>query len=234
MKYVALFFAAIFVCSSVLAQTAPTYCHFIGSSIVQCNSPQGLLPVPKTIPSSPPGQTPGPLIFPQPYNQPSTGSNPPTFVQPLPLRSLGEATSPRLPTPSQTELESAYCVGVITQQQASENAYSEYLLRGASTETRNAARAVQEKMNQETNARLQRLKRYVFPILPYVDNGMLLAAVQQGKIDVENIASETKPCPQQCEHSSGSDMVKCYVTCNEMSEAYRHTKICQSLAFLPY
>jgi hypothetical protein len=234
MKWVALFFAAIFVSSPVLAQTSQTYCHFVGSSILQCKSPQGLPPVPQTIPSIPPGPTVGPLTFPRPYNQPSTGSNPPAFVQPLPLRSLGDVTSPRRPPPSQTDLKSAYCFGVITQWIDSEHAYSEQLLRGASADVRSATEAGLREVDQESNAKLQRLKRYIFPTLPYVDNGMLLAATQQGKIDVENIAGETKPCPQQCQQSNLSDRGKCFATCDEMSEAYRHTKICQSLAFLPY
>lgn len=237
MKWIALFFAAIFASSPVFAQSSQTYCHFVGSNILQCNSPQGLPPVPQTIPSSPPGPILGPLTFPRPYNQPSTGSGPPASVQPR-LRRLSEVT-PRSP-PSQTDLKSAYCFGVITQQIDAEHAYMEQILRGASTDVRGETEATAREVDRGKNVRLQRLKRYIFPTLPYVDNDMLLAATQQGKVDVENIAGETKACPQKCLQSNPSDLselrdrTNCLMTCDEMSEAYRHTKICQSLAFLPY
>ena len=186
--------------------------------------------------SSPSQPITGPLTFSRSNTPLSTGNNPPAFSQPQPLRRLAGVTPQGLPAPSQAVLKSAYCYGVISEQEAAENADEEYLFRGASTETRNTVDALQQKENHEENTQLERLKRYIFPTLPYVDNGMLLAAMQQGKIDVENIASETKPCFQRCEHSSGSAIAQsqCYARCDEMSEAYRHTKICQSLAFLPY
>jgi len=217
---------------AAFTQSTPTFCQFAAPGVMTCNTPQGLPTVQQPLPSSP-GPAIRPIPPPQPYSPPPTSS----YVAPRLTPPPEVATVARLPAPDDTDLKSAYCVGEISESNREMSA-----LMGSHVTVKSDAEQqaldhdneMGRQILQTQGAKVERLQTYLSPRLHAVDNGMLLAAWKQGQVDASNIDAETKTCLPQCNASDAHAQTQCVMACNENSEAYQHSKMCQALPFLPY
>lgn len=216
----------------VFGQSSPVYCQFVAAGVMKCSSPQGLAPVPQTLPSSPSVEI-SPISPPHTYAPPP----PPQHIMPSLAPIPDAATVMRRPPPDDTDLKGAYCTGEISESNREMNMLMATFGPGTSKEEQigvDRSMAIVRQIIQDGEAKITRLQTYLSPRLQTVDNGMLLAAWKQGQVDARNIEVETKACTAHCDLTNAQTRTQCVTSCNEGSEAYQHSRMCQSLTFLPY
>jgi len=145
------------------------------------------------------------------------------------LEDQQRAGASTLKQPDDTVLKAAYCTGVISAQLEAE--------RGAVAGFRLPAKYAESAKSHPLDAKLERVKAYVYQREATLEPGPVLGAVQQGKDDVAHIGAQTASCFSQCPTPSKDtlkEVLACNTQCLEESDAYQHAKICQQLSFLPY
>ena len=212
---------------------------------IKCSQPQGVAPVtPSVTPAPMTNYSSPPISYPQVPSASSVQQQQQQLdLQRAQMRLLQEqqeldrqqsVSAKTLAEPDEVEQKAAYCSGVIKAGlEESKPMIDSILSDSRSTEE---TKAVSKSMLDDQEAKLARVNAYIYARLASLDAAPLLAAEGQGHADWKRTTQQTRGCYDQCRNNSrnAGAIGQCAAQCNNGSEAFQHTKMCNSLTFLPY
>lgn len=126
--------------------------------------------------------------------------------------------------PNDTELKASYCMVVLKLQRST---LAQLGSPESGVKSDPAITAI-----TKIDDRINRIRMFILPKIPYLEPFALLAANSRGKADFEQQQESSKAaqCIDKCKHQDSS----CLQVCMEEDELNRRIFQCHNLSFLPY
>jgi len=125
--------------------------------------------------------------------------------------------------PNDIDLRAAYCLPIVNEQVAVFGQPS------GTPQPPQAERAIKD-MASDAQGRLDHLKRYLLPRMPYLDATALAAAAAQGKDDSQRAQQDSAQCLASCERDANPK--QCLTSCE--TDTLVKVRRCTKLGWLPF
>lgn len=134
--------------------------------------------------------------------------------------------------PSDVDLKSAYCMGVLQ----SGIAMAQQAIQTEPPGSDEKFRAIMQGHVSKLQTNLNRVQSYLIPKFPYVDSTGLLAASNRGKIDKQTTQRHWAMCIDRCNSKSSTQQqwMSCEAACDQEEPATSRVKTCDQIDWLPF
>jgi hypothetical protein len=136
---------------------------------------------------------------------------------------------PAVLLPSDVELASAYCIGVLQRQaaMADERALKSPGADGYATQQI-------EQHRQELRETLERLQSYLVPRMPYLDAMALAGAGARADADIDDVLAQGRRASTDCRRTDTDEALQCTLAKVQASRSWHRMDHCTHIDFLPF
>jgi len=131
--------------------------------------------------------------------------------------------------PSDVELASAYCIGVLQRQAAMADG------RMLASPGANGYAAQQiEQHRQELRESLERLQSYLVPRMPYLDAMALASAGARADADIDDVLAQGRRASTDCRRTEAGEELQCTLAKVQATRSWHRMDHCTHIDFLPF